>query len=162
MDNPKRLGKPGSYRLGDLRKYEPKPPARYVPKEASFGPPRPRVISWLVFVIVTAACVAAAAFVGAWFVPFIAGLGAGVLSRYRGLRSCSSGVVIAVTAGWAAPLCWQRLRGLPVGSAARTVAALSGLPPNAETGIAATLVLAIAQALAAFWLARALTPRPRP
>ena len=61
--------------------------------------------------------------------------------------------------GWAIPLGWQALHGAPVRATARVVAALAGLPPHAAVAIAATLVVAVLQALAGLWLTWALIPR---
>jgi hypothetical protein len=109
--------------------------------------------------VVLAAVVAATAWAGAWFVPFIVGVAAGVASlRWRRM------VVLAVFAsvvGWAIPLWVLALRGLPAGATARAIASLAGLPPYATVTIVATLLLAALQALAGAWLTRALVPRPR-
>src|SRR5580693_3292845 len=84
--------------------------------------------------------VAATAAPGLWFVPFVAGVAAGLLSLRR------PGVVPAATlgaiTGWALPLWLLALRGLPAGATARAIA---------------TLLLAALQTLAGAWLARALT-----
>jgi hypothetical protein len=106
---------------------------------------------------VITAVVAATAAAGLWFVPFVAGVGAGLLSRRR------PGVVPAATlgavAGWALPLWILALRGLPAGATARAIAALAGIPPYAAVAVLVTLLLAAFQALAGAWLARALAPR---
>ena len=108
-----------------------------------------------VFVAV-AVVVAATAAAGAWFVPFVAGVAAGLLSLRR------PGVVVAAVlgavAGWALPLWILALRGYPAGATAHAIAALAGLPPYAAVTIAATLLLAALQALAGAWLARAFAP----
>jgi hypothetical protein len=99
--------------------------------------------------------VAATAAPGLWFVPFVAGVAAGLLSLRR------PGVVPAATlgaiTGWALPLWILALRGLPAGATARAIAALAGIPPYAAVAIVATLLLAALQTLAGAWLARALT-----
>ena len=109
-----------------------------------------------IFALITAV-VAATAAAGLWFVPFVAGLGAGLLSRRR------PGVVPAATlgavAGWALPLWILALRGLPAGATARAIAALAGIPPYAAVAVLVTLLLAALQAVAGAWLARVLAPR---
>jgi len=103
-----------------------------------------------------AVVVAATAAAGAWFVPFVAGAAAGLLSLRR------PGVVVAAVlgavAGWALPLWILALRGYPAGATAHAIAALAGLPPYAAVTVVATLLLAALQALAGAWLARAFAP----
>lgn len=111
-----------------------------------------------------AACVAAVtaltAWAGLWFVPFVIGVAAGAGSvRWRGIVLA---VVGGAVAGWALPLWILALRGQPAGAAARTIAALAGIPAHAFVTIVITLLLAGLQVWAGAWLARALTPRPRP
>ena len=102
---------------------EPRPAARGVP-----GP-----LGWAAAFVVLTALVAATAEAGAWFVPFIVGVAAGVASlRWRRM------VVLAVSAavaGWAIPMWLLALRGLPVGATARAIAGLAGLPPYAAVTI---------------------------
>ena len=104
-----------------------------------------------------AVVVAATAAAGLWFVPFVAGVAAGLLSRRR------PGVVPAAAfgaiAGWAVPLWILALRGLPAGATGRAIAALAGIPPYAAVAVVVTLLLAALQTLAGAWLARALAPR---
>ena len=107
--------------------------------------------------VVLAVVVAATAWAGLWFVPFVAGVAAGVASlRWRRM------VLLAVTgsvAGYVLPIWIMALRGMPVGATGRVIAALAGLPPHAAVTVAATLLLAALQALVGAWLARALLPR---
>jgi len=127
---------------------EPRPAARGVP-----GP-----LAWAAAFVVLTALVAATAEAGAWFVPFIVGVAAGVASlRWRRMVVLA---VFAVVAGWALPMWLLALRGLPAGATARAIASLAGLPPYAAVTIVATLLLAALQALAA-WLTRALLPGRR-
>jgi hypothetical protein len=111
-----------------------------------------------VFAVITAV-VAATAAAGLWFVPFVAGVAAGLLSlrRRRVVPAATAGAV----AGWALPLWILALRGLPAGATARAIAAFAGIPPYAAVAVIATLLLAALQTLAGAWLARALTPRGR-
>jgi hypothetical protein len=126
---------------------EPRPSARSVP-----GP-----LGWAGAFVVLTAVVAVTAQAGAWFVPFIVGVGAGVASlRWRRMVLLA---VAAAVAGWALPLWVLALRGLPAGATARAIASLAGLPPYAAVTIAATLLLAALQALAGGWVTRALLPR---
>lgn len=105
-----------------------------------------------------AAVVAAGAVLGAWFVPFLAGLAAGVASS-RYLFPSVPAAALAAVAGWAVPLWVLALRGLPAGATARVIAGLAGLPPHAAVTVVVTLLLAGLQVLAGAWLARALLPR---
>ncbi len=98
-----------------------------------------------------------AAWVGAWFVPFLFGVAAGAWStRVRGVVLPA---VAGAVAGWAVPLWILALRGLPAGASARAIAGLAGLPPHAAVTVAATLLLAALQALVGAWLVRAFAPR---
>jgi hypothetical protein len=158
-NDPKRLGKPGAYRLGDLRsarKPPPRLPARHQP---SFRPGPRRtpgaLLAWLAGCAVVAALLGLAAGFGWWFGPFVVGAVAGA-GPWRG-RPALGLAVLAVLVGWGAALWWPALSGAPAGATARQVAALAGLPPHAAVGVAGTLLVGLAQALAAFWLARALT-----
>lgn len=109
-----------------------------------------------------AVVVAATAVAGWWFVPFVAGVAAGLLSlrRPRVVPAAALGAV----AGWALPLWILALRGYPAGATAHVIAALAGLPPYAAVTVVATLLLAALQALTGAWLVRAFAPAwiPRP
>jgi len=112
----------------------------------------------LLLFVVVAAVTALTAWAGLWFVPFIAGVAAGAASlRWRRIVLVT---VAGAVAGWALPLWILALRGQPAGAAARTIAALAGLPPHAFVTVAVTLLLAALQVWVGAWLARALTPRP--
>jgi hypothetical protein len=105
-----------------------------------------------------AAVTALTAWAGLWFVPFVAGVAAGAASlRWRRIVLVT---VAGAVAGWALPLWILALRGQPAGAAARTIAALAGLPPHAFVTVVVTLLLAALQVWVGAWLARALTPRP--
>jgi hypothetical protein len=160
----RRLGKRGSYRLGRLRAQgiaDLGPPTPFRP---SFTRPRHRgaTAGWLLAGLAGALVIAAGAAAGLWFVPFIAGLAAGLANRIGGWRArvMMVAVTIMAVAGWAVPLGWPALTGQPAGATARVIAALLGLPAFATTGVLATLAVAAAQALAGLWLGRALTPFP--
>jgi hypothetical protein len=159
--DPKRLGKRGAYRLGDLR-FSGRPQARGpAPHRPSFGTRRSRgaVWAWLAACAVTAALLGLGAAFGLWWLPFAAGIAAGA-APWRA-RSALGLVLVAVLAGWGVALWWPALTGAPAGATARAVAALAGLPPYAGVGVAGTLLVGVLQALAAVWLARAVTYRLR-
>lgn len=113
-------------------------------------------LGWVSGLVVLAVVVAATAWAGIWFTPFLVGVAAGVVSlRWRRM------VLLAVAGsavGYALPLWIMALRGQPVGATARAIAGLAGLPPYAAVTVVATLLLAVLQALAGAWLARALIP----
>jgi hypothetical protein len=162
--DPRRLGKRGAYRLGELRttgswpERGPKMPAR---REPSFRPRRSRgpLLAALMGCAATAALLGQGAGLGWWFLPFAAGIVAGA-GPWRTLPALGL-VVLAVVVGWGAALWWPALSGAPAGATARVIAALAGLPPHAAVGVAATLLIGILQAVVAFWLARAVTYRLR-
>jgi len=115
-----------------------------------------------VLVAATAGC-GAGAWLGAWWVPFLAGVGGALLGRAgprprRGLvLTAAAGAVL----GWLLVLWLLALDGQPVGATARTIAALAGLPPFAWLAVTVVALLAVLQALAGAWLARAIIPRRR-
>jgi hypothetical protein len=160
--NPRKLGKRGSYRLGTLAGPPPPRPQLAGPHYPSWVPGRRGpVILWLLACVACAALLAVGALAGLWFLPFLAGVAAGLAARYGRLRLrvALPAVVIVAAAGWGAAITWLALRdGLPEQSVARTIAALGGLPAHAAVGIAATLGVAVVQAMAGLWLGRALAP----
>jgi hypothetical protein len=111
-----------------------------------------------VFAVVTAV-VAATAAAGLWFVPFVAGVAAGMASLRR--PAVVPAATLGAVAGWALPLWILALRGLPAGATARAIAALAGIPPYAAVAVVITLLLAALQTLTGAWLARAFAPRRR-
>jgi hypothetical protein len=156
----KRLGKPGAYRLGDLRvlgvpSRRPRPP-----REPAFGARRCRagLVRWLSSCAAVAALLGLAAWLGVWWLPFVTGVVAGV-TPWRA-RSALGWAAMAVLAGWGVTLWIPVLTGAPAGATAREVAALAGLPPHASVAIAATLLVGVLQSAVALWLTRALRPRP--
>jgi hypothetical protein len=159
--DPKRLGRRGAYRLGDLRAPAPpppRPPAAYRPTFASRAP-RGSFVRWLAACAVAAALIGVGAGFGLWFLPFVVGLAAGA-APWRA-RSALVLAVLAAAVGWGAALAWPALSGSPQGATARAVAALAGLPPYAGVGVAGTLLVGIIEGVVAVWLARALTYRLR-
>jgi hypothetical protein len=109
-----------------------------------------------VFAVVTVV-VAGTAAAGLWFVPFAAGVAAGLASLRR--PGVVPAAALGAVAGWALPLWILALRGLPTGATARAIAAFAGIPPYAAVAVVVTLLLAALQTLAGAWLARALAPR---
>ncbi len=108
-----------------------------------------------------------------WYLPFLGGLGLGVLTRLQGRRAriAAGFSVLLAVGGWGAPLLLRAATGQPVGATARSVAALAGLPPMASLLVVVTLLLASVQALLGCWLGRTSTsavvgpptpPGPRP
>ena len=108
-----------------------------------------------VLVVAVAAC-ALGAWLGAWWVPFLVGVGAGLLKKAR--TGMLWPAVIGAILGWALLLWIMALASLPVGATARVIAALAGLPPYAGVAVAVTLLLAALQVLVGAWLARAVIP----
>lgn len=158
----KRLGKRGSYGLGQLRTQgvSGPPPAPFRPR---FVRPYHRwpLYAWLLGLLAGTLLIVGAAVIGWWFMPWVVGLLAG-LANHIGrwpTRIALPAVAAISAAGWAAPLWWSILRGAPAGAAARIVASL-GLPSYAAVGITLTGVIAVVQGMAGYWLGRALTPLP--
>jgi len=158
----KRLGKRGAYGLGELGKQGivPERPAPFQPR---FVRPYHRWPSsaWLLGLLAGGLVIAGATAVGWWFMPFVMSLLAG-LANHVGrwpTRTALPGVVLMSAAGWVVPLCWSVLRGAPHGAVAR-ITALLGLPGNVAVGMLLTVLIAVVQGMAGYWLGRALTPLP--
>ena len=162
MTDPRKLGKRGSYRLGRLGA----PSATRVPWPGahypSFAPQRRGPAgAWLLGCLAGTGLVAAGGMAGWWFLPFLAGLAAGLAVRFGRLRlrTAVAAAVAVAAAGWGAALAWLALRdGLPEVAVGRSIAALAGLPASAAAAIAVTLLVAVVQAAAGVWLGRALAP----
>jgi hypothetical protein len=162
----RRLGKRGAYRLGQLGSPPATPRKPPSPHYPSWVPGHRGPVSlWLLGCLITVAVLAATAGIGWWFMPFVAGLAGGIashLGQWR-LRTALLATVVVAALGWAVPLGWQAWHTGAVRATALVVAALAGLPAHSSVGIAATLLVAVLQALAGLWLGRALFPRlPRP
>jgi hypothetical protein len=114
---------------------------------------------WVASCAVAAALLGLGAWLGLWWLPFMAGVAAG-LTSWRA-RSALGWAALAVIAGWGVTLWIPALLSAPAGATARAVAALAGLPPHAFVAIVATLLIGVLQVLAALWLTRAIRPRPR-
>lgn len=161
MADLRRLGKRGSYRLGRLGAPPPEQGGPPPPHYPSFAPGRRWPLpAWLLGGLAWIAVIAGAAALGWWFVPFLAGIGAGAAARYGRvrLRVALPLTAVGAAAGWAIPLWWAAAGGQPVGAVAREVAALAGLPPHAAVIIAVTLLVPAVQAACGLWLAFVLIP----
>jgi hypothetical protein len=160
----KRLGKRGSYRLGQLR-------AQGVTRRRQDAPFTPRFnrpdhrwppAAWLLGLAAGVLVIVIGTAIGLWFVPFAAGLAAGLANRVGHWRPrvAVPAVVVMAAAGWAVPLIWLTLRHQPDGAVARVIAALLGLPGYAAVGMMLTILVAVVQGVVGYWLGRALTPWP--
>jgi hypothetical protein len=160
----KRLGKRGSYRLGQLRAQGVKVIERPEPFRPRFARSHRRgsIAAWVLALLVGVAVIAVATLLSWWFMPFLAGLATGLANRIGGWRSrvAVPAVIVMALAGWGIPLGLHLGRGQHYGAVAKEIAALAGLPGYAAVGIALTLLVAVAQAVVGYWLGRALTPRP--
>jgi hypothetical protein len=160
----RRLGKRGSYRLGQLRAQGIAGEQRPVPFQPHFVRVSHRwpASTWLLGLLAGSLLIAGGARVGWWFAPFVVGVLAGVANWVGAWpwRVALPAVAVMGGVGWAAPLAWAELRGQHDGAAARVIAAAIGLPGSAMVTIALTALVAVAQVLAGYWLGRAITPRP--
>jgi hypothetical protein len=161
----RRLGKQGSYRLGRLRTQG----VREVPQSAPFRPSFARyrrrgpAYAWLLGLILGVLVIVGGAELGWWLMPFLAGLAAGLANRIAGWRTpvALPAVAAMAFAGWAIPLLWQAFPGGQPYSAVATEFALLGLVADSAAVLALTLLFAVVQALAGYWLGRAASPRWR-
>jgi hypothetical protein len=160
----KRLGRRGSYRLGRLRVQGLSGPQQSVPFQPRFARRDHRwpVSHWLLGLVAGAILIMIGASAGWWFAPFLAGLVAGGANWVGNwpVRLAVPAVAVTAAAGWGIPLWWAVLHGQPDGAVARVVAALTGLPGYAAAGVLLTVLVAAAQAIAGYWLGRAVTPHP--
>jgi hypothetical protein len=117
----------------------------------------------LAAVAAAAVCCGVGAWLGAWWVPFAAGVAAGLLAVAGPCprRGCVLPAAAGAAGGWLIVLWLLALDGQPAGATARTVAALAGLPAHAWLAVAVAALLAVLQALAGAWLARAVIPGRR-
>jgi hypothetical protein len=165
MTDLNRLGKRGSYRLGQLRTQGAAPPGPPPPLRPRFRRARHQgpTSLWVLAAVAGAALIAAGAAAGLWFVPFIVGLAAGLANRIGAWRArvLVPAVAAAAIAGWGIPLWWPALRGEPAGGTARVIAALAGQPASAAAGVLVTLLVGVLQALTGLWLGRALALHSR-
>ncbi|MGC9405072.1 hypothetical protein ACH121_05450 [Streptomyces sp. NB004] len=105
-----------------------------------------------------AVAVGLGAWANLWYLPFAAGLAAGILGAWRrpGPARATALVVLLGPLPWAALLAVRALAGDTVGTTAHTTAALAGLPASAAVTITLTLLVALLQTTAGNWLGRAL------
>src|ERR1700683_4395988 len=108
MADPKRLGKRGASRLGELR-FSGRPQARGpAPRRPSFGTRRSPgpAWAWVTACAVTAALLGLGAAFGLWWLPFAAGIAAGA-APWRACPALGLALVAAVArlggARWGAP-----------------------------------------------------------
>ena len=118
----RRLGKRGSYRLGRLGAPPPapaQPPAPHYPSWTNRH--RGALWLWLLAWLAAVAVVAVTALLGLWFMPFLAGLAAGIAARagHWRLRVSLPAVILLAAAGWGAALWWLVLRQRRPGARAR-------------------------------------------
>jgi hypothetical protein len=159
----RRLGKRGSYRLGQLRARGIGEVQRPVPFQPVFIRPQHRwpASVWLLGLLAGSLLIAGAAAAGWWFAPFVVGALAGLANRIGAWRArVAVPAIIAMAAvGWGAPLAWAELHGQHYGAMARVIAEILGWPTSAVVGFAAAALVSVTQAVVGYWLGRAITPR---
>ena len=157
----RRLGKRGSYRLGQLRAQGVGEIERPVPFRPHFihRDHRWPAAVWAIALLAGSVLIAGAAALDWWFAPFIVGALAGVANWIGAWRTriAAPAVVVMAVIGWGVPLVLAELHGQPYAAMARVIAAILGLPASAVNGFAITLLVAATQALVGYWLGRALT-----
>lgn len=161
----RRLGKAGAYRLGLLRAQGvavPRRPTQFRARFARRRDHRWRALAWLPGLLAGVVVIAFGTAAGLVFVPLLAGLGAGVANRAGGWppRVALPAVSAMGAAGWILPFLVSNGSASAGGGLARGVAALTGLPGGHAAGVAAlTMLIAVVQALAGYFLASVITPR---
>jgi len=160
----RRLGKPGAYRLGLLRKQgvaARRPPALFRARFARRRDFRWRAQVWLLGLLASTAVIAIATAVGVVFVPLLAGLGARVANRSDAWppRVALPAVAAMAAVGWIVPFVLDGAHGNAGGPLARAVGALAGMPADAAVVAALTMLIAVVQALAGYFLAGVIMPR---
>jgi hypothetical protein len=159
----RRLGKSSAYRLGQLRQKGVRIEGPPTPFRPQFGRNYRRgpVTYWVLGLLAGVVVIGAGTRASLWFLPFVAGVAAGLANQIGGwrLRVALPAVALMALAGWGLPLAWHVLHTTPHASVARTVADLGGPPGSASAGYAVLLLAAVAEALAGYWLGRALIRR---
>jgi hypothetical protein len=160
----RRLGKPGAYRLGLLRRQGVpgrRPPTLFRARFARRQDFRWRAQLWLLGLLASVAVIAVATAAGLVFLPLLAGLGAGFANRAHAWppRVALPAVAAMAAAGWVLPFMLGGAHGGAGGQLARGVGALTGLPAEAAAVAALTMLIAVVQALAGYFLAGVITPR---
>jgi hypothetical protein len=159
----RRLGKSGSYRLGQLR-------AQGIAEYERPAPFRPQFVradhrwpasTWLVGLAAGSVVIAIGAAAGWWFAPFVAGVLAGVANWIGAwpLRVALPAAATMAGIGWLVPLGIALIVAGQPGGVPRLLATTLGLPRHATIGIALTVLIAMAQAVVGYWVGRAFTPR---
>ena len=134
------------------------PAASAAAGRAPAASPAASAASRLIVLVVAAAASAVGAYLGAWWVPFLAGAAVGIgqaATRQRVGRGSVLPAVVGAVVGWLLPVWVLALRGQPAGATARAVAGLAGLPPYAGVTVAVLALLAALQVWVGAWLARA-------
>ncbi|MET9853392.1 hypothetical protein ABZY57_10645 [Streptomyces sp. NPDC006450] len=105
-----------------------------------------------------AAVVALGAWLDLWYLPFAAGIAAGILgARHRwGFLRGTALLLLAGPVPWAAVLALRALAGDGIAGTARTAAALAGLPAMAAVTVLLSLLVALTVAGLGSWTGRAL------
>ena len=159
----RRLGKPGAYRLGLMRKQGVpvrRPPAVFRARFTRRRDHRWRAGVWLLGLLACVAAIAGATAAGLVFAPLLAGLAAGVVNRAGGWppRVALPAVAATAAAGWVLPFLLGSGNGNPGGPLARDIGVLTGLPGNAAGVVALTALIAVVQGLAGYFLGSVITP----
>jgi hypothetical protein len=160
----RRLGKPGAYRLGLLRAQGIPVRRQPIPFRARFTRRRDhrwRTQIWLLGLLASVVVIAVGTAVGLVFVPLLAGLCFGLANRagsWPPIVALPAAAAMAA-AGWILPFLVASAHGNPGGGLTRAVAALTGLPGDAVGVAALTMLIAVVQALAGYFLAGVITPR---
>ena len=137
----------------------PAEPAAAAPaaRRAPPGSPAVSLASRLIVLAAAAAASAVGAYLGAWWVPFLAGVAVGTGQAATRQRGSVLPAVVGAVIGWLLPVWVLALRGQPVGATARAIAGLAGLPPYAGVTVAVLALLAALQVWVGGWLARAVS-----
>jgi len=160
----KRLGKDRAYRLGHLRTQgvpQVQPPAPFRPQFVRPDHRWPPAV-WLAALLIGTLLIMGGALIGWWFMPFVIGLLAGVanwVGRWPA-KVAVLAVALAGAVGWAVPLSYSMAHGHWHAATVRITASQLGLPGTTAAGVALSIAVAVAQAVAGYWLGRAVTPRP--
>lgn len=159
----RRLGKPGAYRLGLLRRQGVSERRQPMPFRARFAR-RPEhrwpAYVWLLIMLAGVVLIAAGTAVGWWFVPTLVGLGAGLANAAAGWppRVALPAVVATAAVGWIAPFLAGSASASMGGALARAIGTAAGLPVTAAGVVALTGLIAVVQALSGYCLASAVMP----
>jgi hypothetical protein len=165
MDELGRLGRPGAYRLGELRAADAEPdgPRPYRPwfaRPSRRGP----VSAWVLAFAAGVAAVASGVVGGLFVAPFLVGLLAGLVMRWGGWRPRA--MLIAATAmgavGCGIPLAWQALHTRSPAAPGRVVAdglRVASFSAHGPRGVAVGLLADAAAALVAAGLGGVLAGR---